>query len=175
VLDVRRRKAAGLQVKINTVALRESATSSTTSSPGARSGFDLVLIENCTVGDRRNRLERYLPLSLVRARLERRWTLDGTVTAPATAPYAVVRNRTAVGYHPLTHNFCESCNRVRLTCTGTLYMCLGQEDAADGARRCGSRKATNIRRAIHEAIARKPRTTISSSTAATSGRPLPAT
>ena len=80
------------------------------------------------------RLDQYLPLSLVRARLERRWTLDETdYRTGGPARYATVRETgRRLGFiTPLTHNFCESCNRVRLTCTGTLYMCLGQEDAAD--------------------------------------------
>ncbi len=80
------------------------------------------------------RLDQYLPLSLARARLQRRWTLDETdYRTGGPARYFTVRETgRRLGFiTPLTHNFCESCNRVRLTCTGTLYMCLGQEDAAD--------------------------------------------
>src|SRR6185437_9496417 len=121
-LDAARR--AGLQVKINIVAWCGDQ------------GFDLVLIEVMPMGDigGENRLDQYLPLSLVRARLQRRWTLDDSdYRTGGPARYAVVRETgRRLGFiTPLTHNFCESCNRVRLTCTGTLYMCLGQEDAAD--------------------------------------------
>jgi GTP 3',8-cyclase len=82
----------------------------------------------------RDRTEQYLPLSLVRARLSRRWSR--TDTSYATGGPARYMNIAETGQRlgfitPLTHNFCESCNRVRLTCTGTLYMCLGQDDAAD--------------------------------------------
>jgi GTP 3',8-cyclase len=77
---------------------------------------------------------------------------------------------------PLSHNFCESCNRVRLTCTGVLYMCLGQEDAADlRAPLRASESDAPVHAAIEEAISRKPRATTSSSIAATRSRPLPAT
>ena len=109
----------------------------TISSPGAATkGFDLVFIEVMPMGDigGENRLDQYLPLSMVRARLQRRWTLDESdYRTGGPARYVTVRETGGrLGFiTPLTHNFCESCNRVRLTCTGTLYMCLGQEDAAD--------------------------------------------
>src|SRR5277367_2334643 len=108
-----------------------------------------------------NRLEQYLPLSLVRARLQRRWTLDDSdYRTGGPARYATVRETGGrLGFiTPLTHNFCESCNRVRLTCTGTLYMCLGQEDAAD--LRTPMRQSESdepLERAIREAIDRKPK------------------
>ena len=108
-----------------------------------------------------NRLDQYLPLSLVRARLQRRWTLDETdYRTGGPARYATVRETgRRLGFiTPLTHNFCESCNRVRLTCTGTLYMCLGQEDAAD--LRTPLRQSEGdeaLEAAIREAIARKPK------------------
>ncbi|MFI4948775.1 MAG: GTP 3',8-cyclase MoaA, partial [Alphaproteobacteria bacterium] len=131
-------KAAGLAVKINTVALRgvnEDELDDLVAWCGAE-GFDLVIIEVMPMGDigGENRLDQYLPLSLVRARLERRWTLEESdYRTGGPARYATVRETGGrLGFiTPLTHNFCESCNRVRLTCTGTLYMCLGQEDAAD--------------------------------------------
>src|SRR5260370_36608875 len=106
-------------------------------------------------------LERYLPLSLVRAQLQRRWTLDETdYRSGGPARYYTVREtgRRLGLITPLTHNFCESCNRVRLTCTGTLYMCLGQEDAADlraPLRLSESSEPLNL--AIAAAIARKPK------------------
>src|SRR5437899_3224562 len=158
-------KAAGLAVKINAVALRgvnEEELDDLVAWTGEE-GFDLVFIEVMPMGDigGENRLEQYLPLSIVRARLQRRWTLDETDhRTGGTARYWRVRE---TGRHlgfitPLTHNFCESCNRVRLTCTGTLFMCLGQEDAADlrtPLRRSGS--DAELEAAVLEAISRKPR------------------
>ena len=178
-----RRQGAGLAVKINTVALRgvnEDELDDLVAWCGDQ-GFDLVFIEVMPMGDigGENRLDQYLPLSLVRARLERRWTLDDSdYRTGGPARYATVRETgRRLGFiTPLTHNFCESCNRVRLTCTGTLYMCLGQEDAAD--------LRTPLRQSRKRRAARRgdprgdrpqaARATISSSTAATTGRPSPA-
>jgi cyclic pyranopterin phosphate synthase len=158
-------KRAGLGVKINTVALRgvnEDELDDLVAWCGGQ-GFDLVLIEVMPMGDigGENRLEQYLPLSLVRARLQRRWTLDDSdYRTGGPARYATVRETGGrLGFiTPLTHNFCESCNRVRLTCTGTLYMCLGQEDAAD--LRTPMRQSESnapLELAIREAIDRKPK------------------
>jgi cyclic pyranopterin phosphate synthase len=158
-------KRVGLKVKINAVALRgtnEDELDDLVQWSGDQ-GFDLVLIEVMPMGDigGENRLEQYLPLSLVRARLQRRWTLDDSdYRTGGPARYTTVRETGhRLGFiTPLTHNFCESCNRVRLTCTGTLYMCLGQEDAADlrtPVRQSESDEA--LERAIREAIARKPK------------------
>ncbi len=158
-------KRAGLQVKINTVALRgvnEDEFDDLVAWVG-KEGFDLVFIEVMPMGDigGENRLDQYLPLSLVRARLQRRWTLDETdYSTGGPARYATVRETgRRLGFiTPLTHNFCESCNRVRLTCTGTLFMCLGQEDAAD--LRTPLRQSEGdeaVENAIREAIARKPK------------------
>jgi cyclic pyranopterin phosphate synthase len=158
-------KAAGLAVKVNAVALRgvnEDELDELVAWTG-REGHDLVLIEVMPMGDigGENRLDQYLPLSLVRARLQRRWTLDDSdYRTGGPARYVTVRETgRRLGFiTPLTHNFCESCNRVRLTCTGTLYMCLGQEDAAD--LRTPLRQSESdelVEAAIHEAIGRKPR------------------
>ena len=158
-------KAAGLAVKINTVALRgvnEEELDELVAWTGEE-GFDLVFIEVMPMGDigGENRLEQYLPLSMVRARLKRRWTLDETdYRTGGPARYVNVRETgRRLGFiTPLTHNFCESCNRVRMTCTGTLYMCLGQEDAAD--LRSPLRQSEGdeaLEAAIREAIDRKPK------------------
>ena len=158
-------KSAGLRVKINTVALRginEDEIDGLVQWCGDE-GHDLVLIEVMPMGDigGESRLEQYLPLSLIRARLERRWTLNETdYRTGGPARYATVHETgRRLGFiTPLTHNFCESCNRVRLTCTGTLYMCLGQEDAADlrtPLRQSESDETLDA--AIREAIARKPK------------------
>ena len=158
-------KSAGLKVKINTVALRgvnDNEIDDLIAWCGDQ-GFDLVLIEVMPMGDigGESRLEQYLPLSLVRARLERRWTLDDSdYRTGGPARYVTVRETgRRLGFiTPLTHNFCESCNRVRLTCTGTLFMCLGQEDAAD--LRTPVRQSESdepLEGAIREAISRKPK------------------
>ena len=98
-------------------------------------GFDLTLIETMPLGDiDGDRTDQYLPLSIVRARLMDRFTLED-IPYRTGGPARYVRVKETGGrlgfITPMTHNFCESCNRVRLTCTGTLYMCLGQDDAAD--------------------------------------------
>ena len=97
--------------------------------------MDLTIIEVMPLGDiDESRLDQYLPLSMVRARLAERYTMqDIDYSTGGPARYVrVAETGGRLGFiTPLTHNFCESCNRVRLTCTGTLYMCLGQEDAAD--------------------------------------------
>ena len=114
-----------------------------------------TIIEVMPLGDiEENRLDQYLPLSMVRARLAERYTMtDIDYQTGGPARYVrVAETGGRLGFiTPLTHNFCESCNRVRLTCTGTLYMCLGQEDAADlraplrasesnDLRQCGDRR-----------------------------------
>ena len=128
-----------------------------------REGFDLCIIEVMPMGDigGENRLDQYLPLSLVRSRLARRWTLDESdYRTGGPARYVTVRETGhRIGFiTPLTHNFCESCNRVRLTCTGQLFMCLGQDDEADlrtPLRASESDEA--LEAAIREAISRKPK------------------
>jgi len=162
---LRAAKEAGLAVKINAVALKgvnDGEFDDLIAWCGDQ-GFDLVLIEVMPMGDigGETRVDQYLPLSLVRARLQRRWTLDETdYRTGGPARYFTVRETgRRLGFiTPLTHNFCESCNRVRLTCTGTLFMCLGQEDAAD--LRTPLRASDGdvpLEAAIHEAIARKPK------------------
>lgn len=157
-------KAAGLHVKINTVALKDENEDEFDDLIAwcGEQGFDLCLIETMPMGDiDGDRTAQYLPLSLVRARLAHRWTLEETdYRTGGPARYArVAETGRMLGFiTPLTHNFCESCNRVRLTCTGTLYMCLGQEDAAD--LRAPLRASTDdalLHAAIDEAISRKPK------------------
>lgn len=157
-------RAAGLKVKINTVVLRgvndqEIGDMMEWAHGG---GMDLTLIETMPMGDiDADRVAQYMPLSLVRADLERRYTLaDSTYRTGGPARYVqVAETGGRLGFiTPLTHNFCESCNRVRLTCTGTLYMCLGQNDDAD--LRTPLRASSDDARldaAIEDAIARKPK------------------
>ena len=161
-IDAARR--AGLAVKINAVALKgvnEHEFDDMIAWCGGE-GYDLTLIETMPLGDiAGDRTDQYLPLSLVRERLRERWTLtpiDYATGGPARY-MRVEETGGRIGFiTPLTHNFCESCNRVRLTCTGTLYMCLGQEDAADlrvPLRRSESDEP--LLAAIDEAIGRKPK------------------
>jgi GTP 3',8-cyclase len=155
---------AGLAVKINTVALRginEDEISDLMEWAHGR-GHDFTLIETMPMGGiDGGRVEHYLPLSLVRARLAQRYTLDESdYRTGGPARYVRVRETGGrLGFiTPLTHNFCESCNRVRLTCTGTLFMCLGQEDAADFRELLRSDASdTELHKAIDAAIARKPK------------------
>jgi cyclic pyranopterin phosphate synthase len=157
-------KAAGLKVKINTVAMRDVNEDEFDDLIAwcGQEGFDLVFIETMPMGDiDGDRTAQYLPLSLVRARLAPRWTLTpipDTTGGPARYTRCVETGGRVGFITPMTHNFCESCNRVRLTCAGTLYMCLGQEDAADlrtPLRTCDSDEALTA--AIRAAIARKPK------------------
>ena len=157
-------RAAGLAVKINAVALKgmNEDEIETMMVWAHERGMDLTLIETMPLGDiDGDRTDQYLPLSVVRARLMERWTLeDIPYKTGGPARYMQVRETGGrLGFiTPLTHNFCESCNRVRLTCTGTLYMCLGQEDAADlrAPLRMSEGNAL-LEAAIDEAISRKPK------------------
>lgn len=162
-------KAAGLAVKINTVALKgvnDSEFDRLIAWCGEH-GHDLTLIEVMPMGEiggeagPGDRLAQYLPLSIVRADLRQRWTLEETDyrTGGPARYWRVAETGGRLGFiTPLTHNFCELCNRVRLTCTGTLYMCLGQDDSADlrTPLRASSDDAA-LDAAISEAIARKPK------------------
>ena len=160
---IRAAKAAGLAVKINAVALRgvnEDEFDDMLAWCG-REGVDLTLIETMPMGDVAGRADQYLPLSLVRARLRQRWTLAESPhrTGGPARYFDVAETGQRLGFiTPMTHNFCESCNRVRLTCTGTLFMCLGQDDAADlrAVLRGGASEA-ELEAAIREAITRKPK------------------
>ena len=156
---------AGLKIKLNTVALRgtnEDELPNMVKWAGER-GFDITIIEVMPMGDigAENRVNQYLPLSMVRSNLSEHFSLrDIDYKTGGPARYVEIEETgTKIGFiTPLTHNFCESCNRVRLTCTGTLYMCLGQEDAADlkiPLRNSEGDEA--LTRSIQEAISRKPK------------------
>jgi cyclic pyranopterin phosphate synthase len=155
---------AGLRVKINAVALKgvnEDELARLLDWAHGR-GMDLTIIEVMPLGDvGETRLDQYLPLSLVRGRLAERYTLeDSDYRTGGPARYVRVKETGGrLGFiTPLTHNFCESCNRVRITCTGTLYMCLGQDDAADLRGPLRASESNNLLdAAIDEAITRKPK------------------
>jgi cyclic pyranopterin phosphate synthase len=157
-------QAAGLKVKINAVALKgvneDELADMATWAHGR--GMDLTLIEVMPLGDvDAARVDQYLPLSMVRARLAERFTLDEIdYRTGGPARYARVKETGGkLGFiTPMTHNFCESCNRVRITCTGTLFMCLGQEDAADLRTPLRTSESDEpLYAAIDRAIARKPK------------------
>jgi cyclic pyranopterin phosphate synthase len=157
-------RAAGLAVKINAVALKNLNEDEIPSllEWAHGKGMALTLIEVMPMGEiGEGRIDQYVPLSLVRARLAQHYTLtDLDETSGGPARYVRVGETGGkLGFiTPMTHNFCESCNRVRLTCTGTLFMCLGQEDAADlRAPLRLSESDEPLDMAIAEAISRKPK------------------
>ncbi len=157
-------KAAGLKVKVNMVALKGVNEDEIDSMVGwcGEQGHDLTLIETMPLGEvEGGRNEHYLPLDQVRRQLARNWTLEPSLMRSG-GPASYVRIAETGGMlgfiTPLTHNFCEGCNRVRVTCTGRLYLCLGQEDSADlrtPLRQSEGEEA--IEAAIREAIGRKPK------------------
>ena len=157
-------QAAGLAIKINLVALKgvnDHEIPAMLEWAHGR-GMDLTLIEVMPMGEiGEDRIDQYLPLSRVRASLLDRFTLtDLAYKTSGPARYVKVEETGGrLGFiTPLTHNFCESCNRVRVTCTGTLYMCLGQDDAADlRAPLRASEGDEPLDAAITAAIARKPK------------------
>jgi cyclic pyranopterin phosphate synthase len=165
VLDgIEAARTAGLAVKINAVALKgvneDEFVKLIEWAHGL--GMDLTLIEVMPLGDvGAGRLDQYLPLSMVRARLAERFTFDDIdYRTGGPARYVrVAETARRLGFiTPLTHNFCETCNRVRITCTGTLFMCLGQEDAADLRKPLRASESNDLLyAAIDEAIGRKPK------------------
>lgn len=165
VLDgIEAARKAGLAVKINTVALKglnEDQLDRMLDWCG-QLGLDMTLIETMPLGDVAGyRTDQYLPLDQVRRDLEQRWTLipsDHRSGGPSRYVEVKETGRKLGFITPMTHNFCEGCNRVRITCTGTLYMCLGQEDAVD-LRQVLQRSESDqaVETAILDAIAHKPK------------------
>ena len=165
VLDgMKAARDSGLSIKLNTVALKgvnDEELVDMVAWAGDQ-GYDMTIIEVMPMGDIGNetRVEQYLPVSVVRSRLAKRFTLtDSDYVSAGPARYVnVAETGRRLGFiTPLTHNFCESCNRVRLTCTGQLYMCLGQDDNANLARALRKDGEEGLRSAIISAIARKPK------------------
>lgn len=155
---------AGIDVKLNAVALKdfnEAEMPALLRFAHAR-GMDLTVIETMPMGEiDEDRTDRYLPLSRLRADLEMQFTFQEIAyrTGGPARYVEVAETGGRLGFiTPMTHNFCESCNRVRLTCTGTLYMCLGQEDAADLRSVLRSSESDDgLQSAIDDAIRRKPK------------------
>ena len=157
-------QAAGLKVKINAVALKDFNEDELVPMIRWAHGrdMDITFIEVMPLGEvEGQRVDQYLPLSQVRAELMDHFTLEESAhRTGGPARYVTARETGGrIGFiTPLTHNFCESCNRVRLTCTGTLYMCLGQEDAADLRKPLRASESDEaLMQAIDRAIARKPK------------------
>ncbi len=158
-------RAAGLRIKINAVALKAVNEDElfTLTDWCAREGHDLTWIEVMPMGEMggTDRLDQFWSLKDLRARLEERFTLiDIAERSGGPARYVRIEETgQKIGFiTPMSHNFCESCNRVRLTCTGELYMCLGQEDMADlRAPLRAQADDAPVEAAIRSAIARKPK------------------
>jgi len=157
-------KDAGLEIKINAVALKnfnENEVDDMISWCG-KEGFDLTFIETMPMGEiDGDRMDQYLPLSILANRIREEWTLEeSSYQTGGPASYSLIKETgKRIGFiTPLTHNFCESCNRVRLTCTGILYMCLGQNDKKDLLTPIRRSKDNDLlMEAIDEAIGRKPK------------------
>jgi len=159
-------KEAGLAIKINQVALKKTNQDELNKFIQwcGDEGFDLTFIEVMPMGDfgEEDRLDQYWSLKDLRVELEKKWTLkDLSLNTGGPARYSeIMETGQKVGFiTPLTHNFCESCNRVRMTCTGQLFMCLGQEEDADlrSALREGLDNDHLLRKRIMEAVDRKPK------------------
>jgi cyclic pyranopterin phosphate synthase len=157
-------RAAGLAVKINAVALKNMNEDEIPALMRWAHGLGmaLTLIEVMPMGDiGEGRIDQYVPLSLLRARLAREFTMtDLPDNSGGPARYVqVAETGGKLGFiTPMTHNFCEACNRVRITCTGTLHTCLGHEDASD--LRKPLRASTDnelLSAAIDRAIGLKPK------------------
>ena len=166
VLDgIEAAKEAGLKVKINAVALKGFNEDELFPLAAwcAANGHELTFIEVMPMGDMGevHRLDQFWSLKDLRARLEERFTLvDLADRSGGPARYVRLEETgQKIGFiTPLSHNFCESCNRVRVTCTGELYMCLGQEDMADlRAPLRASASDDLLEQAIRLAISRKPK------------------
>ncbi|MGY4309535.1 cyclic pyranopterin phosphate synthase [Bradyrhizobium sp. USDA 4369] len=157
-------RAAGLAVKINAVALKNMNEDEIPSliDWAHGKGMALTLIEVMPMGEiGEGRIDQYLPLSLLRGRLAQKYTmtdLDETTGGPARYVRVAETGGTIGFITPMTHNFCESCNRVRVTCTGTLHTCLGHEDASDLRKPLrASASDEELSAAIDRAIGLKPK------------------
>ena len=165
VLDgMKAAKKAGLSIKVNAVALKginEDELADMLRWCGDE-GYDMTIIEVMPMGDigTEMRVDQYLPVSVIRSRLAKKFTLtDSLYQSAGPARYVTVEETgQRLGFiTPMTHNFCESCNRVRMTCTGRLYMCLGQDDNANLSVALRSGGVSALKQAITEAIVRKPK------------------
>jgi len=159
-----RAKEVGLKIKINTVALKDTNENEIIDilKWAHSNNFDMTIIETMPLGEiDYDRTDQFLPLSKVKENLEKVFTLNKSshYTGGPSRYFNVEETKNRIGFiTPLTHNFCELCNRVRLTCTGKLYMCLGQEDSADFVSAARSKFwERDLKNTILEAISRKPK------------------
>lgn len=164
LLGLKDASKAGLRCKINAVALKGVNENELGDMVkwAHDEGHDFTIIETMPMGEiTENRVDQYLPLSMVRAKLQERFTfIESNYQTGGPARYVTLKETGGtLGFiTPLTHNFCESCNRVRVTCTGMLYMCLGQDDSADLRKVINSTSNDlELENAIREAISRKPK------------------
>ncbi len=157
-------KKAGLKIKINCVALKDVNEQELVNIVKWAHGedFDVTIIETMPLGEiAEDRTDQFLPLSKVKEKIQEKYTLESSkyVTGGPSRYFNVKETGKKIGFiTPMTHNFCESCNRVRLTCTGKLYMCLGQDDSADFRESVRSSNwKIDMEKSIREAISRKPK------------------
>ena len=157
-------KEVGLKIKINTVALKKTNEHEIIEilKWAHSNNFDMTIIETMPLGEiDYDRTDQFLPLSKVKENIRKNFTLKKSdhYTGGPSRYFNLEETNNRVGFiTPLTHNFCELCNRVRLTCTGKLYMCLGQDDSADFVEAARSKNwETDLKKVILEAITRKPK------------------
>ena len=161
---IEKAKSVGIKVKINTVALKDFNEKNIIEMIEwcSLNEYDMTLIEVMPMGDigSENRFNQYLPLSEVKERLAKKFNLINIPkkTGGPARYYKIEGKKIDLGFiTPLTHNFCESCNRVRLTCTGILYMCLGQDDNVDLKNILRNKGSSFLENSLFKAISRKPK------------------
>ena len=161
---IQKAKSVGIKVKINTVALKDFNEKNIIEMIEwcSLNEYDMTLIEVMPMGDigSENRFNQYLPLSKVKERLSKKFKLINIPkkTGGPARYYKIEGKKIDLGFiTPLTHNFCESCNRVRLTCTGILYMCLGQDDNVDLKNILRNKGSSFLEESLFKAISKKPK------------------
>ncbi|MDA9755294.1 GTP 3',8-cyclase MoaA [bacterium] len=164
LVGIEKAKSVGIKVKINTVALKDFNENNIIEMIEwcSFNGYDMTLIEVMPMGDigSENRFNQYLPLSKVKERLSKKFNLINIPkkTSGPARYFKIEGKNIDLGFiTPLTHNFCESCNRVRLTCTGILYMCLGQDDNVDLKNILRNKGSSFLENSLFRAISRKPK------------------
>ena len=161
---IEKAKSVGIKVKINTVALKDFNEKNIIEMIEwcSLNEYDMTLIEVMPMGDigSENRFNQYLPLSEVKERLSKKFNLINIPkkTGGPARYYKIEGKKIDLGFiTPLTHNFCETCNRVRLTCTGILYMCLGQDDNVDLKNILRIKGSSFLEESLFKAISKKPK------------------
>ena len=164
LVGIEKAKSVGIKIKINTVALKDFNEKNIIEMIEwcSLNGYDMTLIEVMPMGDigSENRFNQYLPLSKVKEKLSKKFNLINIPkkTGGPARYYKIEGEKIDLGFiTPLTHNFCESCNRVRLTCTGILYMCLGQDDNVDLKNILRNKGSSFLENSLFKAISRKPK------------------